>query len=145
MNFRERLQRFFIGRYGGDGLNTALNVCALVSFFAAWIFSAAVRSTAGAIVGWVLYAIAAALLGFGIFRMLSRNLSARRAEYEWYRSHIAAPLAKRRSTARTKRAQSATHRFFRCPKCGQTVRVPRGKGRIRITCPKCGHSFEKKS
>ena len=38
-----------------------------------------------------------------------------------------------------------THRYFRCPQCRATVRVPRGKGKIRITCPKCKHQFVKKS
>lgn len=37
--------------------------------------------------------------------------------------------------------QRKTHRFFKCPECGVTVRVPKGKGKIKITCPKCKNAF----
>lgn len=42
-------------------------------------------------------------------------------------------------------AKDKEHRYFACPKCGQTVRVPKGAGKIRVTCPKCGEKFEKKA
>ena len=133
MNFKEKLAKFLAGRYGGDSLNTVLNAFSVAALIAAVIVFGA--SGTGAVQSDVYY----------LFRTFSRNLTARRAEYEWYRSHIAAPIAKRRREARTRREQSATHRFFKCPGCGQTVRVPKGKGKIRITCPKCGKVFEKKS
>ena len=146
MRFSERLKQFLVGRYGGDSLNTALSVVSLVSFFAGMIVRAAARGTlAGVIIGWVLYLVAIGLLALTIFRTFSRNLTARRAEYEWYRSHVIAPFIKKRNEARTRRAQAATHKFFKCPGCGQTVRVPKGKGKIKITCPKCGKTFVKKT
>lgn len=45
------------------------------------------------------------------------------------------------------KAQAADkdHKYFFCPKCGQSVRVPKGAGKIRVTCPKCGEKFEKKA
>ena len=43
------------------------------------------------------------------------------------------------------RSQDKTHRYFKCPGCGQTVRVPRGRGKIQITCPKCRREFIKKT
>ncbi len=146
MGFYERLRQFMMGRYGGDSLNTVLSTASFAGFIAGMIGRAAApRSVAGLIICWVLYLVAFALMGFGIFRTLSRNLVARRAEYEWYRSHIKAPMQKRRNESKIRRAQAATHRFFKCPKCRQTVRVPKGKGKIKITCPKCGNSFVKKS
>ena len=145
MNFKEKLAKFFAGRYGGDSLNTVLNAFSVAALIAAVIVFGASGTAAAKVISLILWLVSLGLLGLGLFRTFSRNLTARRAEYEWYRSHIAAPIAKRRREARTRREHSATHRFFKCPGCGQTVRVPKGKGKIRITCPKCGKVFEKKS
>ena len=145
MKFMERLRRFFSERYGGDPLNTVLSGFSLVSFLTGLIVVTALNNRAGTILGAVFYLIALAALVFAAFRSLSRNKSARRAEYEWYRSRVSAPIARRKKEAAARRAQRATHRFYRCPKCRQTVRVPRGKGKIRITCPKCGETFIKKT
>ncbi len=146
MRFSERIKQFLVGRYGGDSLNTVLSVISLISFFAGMLVrSLSKESVAGTVIGWVLYLAAMGLLGLTVFRTFSKNLTARRAEYEWYRSHILVPITRKRNEARTKRAQAATHKFFKCPGCGQTVRVPKGKGKIRITCPKCGKVFVKKT
>ena len=146
MRFSERLKQFLVGRYGGDSLNTLLSVVSFISFFAGMLVSSlSGDNITGTVIGWVLYLVAVGLLVFSIFRTFSKNLTARRAEYEWYRSHIIAPLTKKRNEGRTRRAQAATHCFFKCPGCRQTVRVPKGKGKIRITCPKCGKVFEKKT
>ena len=146
MRFSDRLKQFLVGRYGGDSLNTLLSVVSLISFFAGMLVSSlSGESLALRIIGWVLYLAAVGLVALTMFRTFSRNLTARRAEYEWYRSHILAPLTKKRNESRTRRAQAATHKFFKCPSCRQTVRVPKGKGKIRITCPKCGNTFIKKT
>jgi ribosomal protein S27E len=146
MDIWEKLRRFLAGRYGGDSLNTVICGFSLISFTVGVVLASACRGqAAGTVFGIIFYVLALAALGLAGFRMLSRNKPARRAEFEWYRSHISAPIAKRRQEAATRRAQRATHKFFRCPKCRQTVRVPRGKGKIRITCPKCGEVFVKKS
>lgn len=143
MKFKERMKRFLTGRYGGDGLTTVLSFASLASFIISAVIRAAAPDTVGKVLGAVFWIIALAVLGYSTFRIFSRDLTARRAEYEWYRSHIAAPAARLRNETKTRFRQRRTHRFFKCPKCGQTVRVPKGKGRIRITCPKCGESFTK--
>ena len=146
MGFKEKLIRFMQGRYGMDELNKALNAAALIGLFASLIVSfASGTSRAGSIVSTVLWIISIAIMGFALFRSFSRNIPARRAENEWYRLHIAAPFTKKKNEVKTRRAQAATHRFFKCPKCGQTVRVPKGKGKIKITCPKYGEEFVRKS
>lgn len=146
MRISDRIKQFLVGRYGGDGLNTVLSAVSFVSFLAGMIIaSAAGGSAAGVILGWVFYIVAIGLLALVMFRTFSKNLTARRAEYEWYRSHITAPIAKWRSERKTRKAQAATHCFFKCPGCRQTVRVPKGKGKIKITCPKCGKTFVKKT
>ena len=146
MSFKEKLFRFMQGRYGTDQLNKALNAAALIGLVASLIVSfASGTSRAGSIISTVLWIVSIAMMGFTLFRSFSRNIPARRAENEWYRLHIAAPFTKKKNEAKARAAGAATHRFFKCPKCGQTVRVPKGKGKIRITCPKCGKVFIKKT
>lgn len=57
----------------------------------------------------------------------------------------AAEQAQKAAAQAKTRAQDKDHKYYACPKCGQTVRVPKGAGKIRVTCPKCGEKFEKKA
>ncbi len=77
------------------------------------------------LLGWL-------LLGLVIFRTLSRNTYKRYRENRWFLMQFT-------------RLKDRTHRYFTCPKCRQSVRVPRGKGKIMITCPKCKEKFPGKS
>lgn len=118
---RAALQRFLAGRSGVDQLNIALLICGMVicligSFSGSGLF----------------YYLAYVPLLFALWRMLSRNIPARRRENEWFRGIL-------------RRIGDRTHCYFRCPKCRQLVRVPKGKGKISIRCPKCGESFVKKT
>ena len=127
------MQQFMIGRYGNDQLNQVLMVAALAC------------SIGSALSGWgILYAASWALMGLGIFRMFSRNIYKRRSEaYAWL------SLKQRAQTQfsgfRGRLQDSKTHRRYRCPQCRQELRVPKGKGKISITCPKCRMQFVKKT
>ena len=68
-----------------------------------------------------------------------------RGTNEPYRMHYKYEAASRLRAVRQRWSQRREYRFFKCPRCGITARVPRGKGKIRITCPRCGHEFEKRS
>ena len=98
---------------------------------------------------------------WALYRMFSKNLPQRQKENAWllrllrmdagqarqsgsYAGYYQT-AAKRPGVGLMERLKDREHRYFRCPKCRQTVRVPKGKGVIRITCPKCGERFEKKS
>ena len=87
---------------------------------------------------------AMALLLLSWFRMLSKNLPRRQAENARY-------LQKRYQVTGTFRSlktrwdQRRDYRFFTCPSCHTTLRVPKGRGKIRIVCRKCGSSFTRKS
>lgn len=128
-----RLFGFMSGRNGNDQLGLAMLVAALllnIIFRMTRIF---------------LFGIAAmALLFLVIFRMFSRDLGKRQEENRrfmslWYD-------AKRSfSDWRLRRSQSKDYKFFVCPSCHNRLRVPRGKGKIQITCPKCGQRFGGKS
>ena len=143
--FKQKLDEFLRGRYGGDSLNSALGVFSLVSLAAAVLVFSFVQGVAGTVIGIALLVIAAGAQGLAIFRVFSKDLTARRAEYEWYRRNVKDPVKKLFSGSKNRPKADSEHRLFKCPKCRQTVRVPRGKGRIRITCPKCGETFIKKT
>ena len=119
------LRRFMEGRYGNDKLNNAILGCALVMV----ILALFIRNP---LVNLILHGISYALMFWSIFRTLSRTT------YKRYQEN-------RQFLKTLDRARDREPRYFECPKCRQTVRVPRGKGKIAITCPRCREKFVKKS
>ncbi len=133
VTMREKFQRFMAGRYGVDELSKFLNIVLLVLL----ILSIFIRSG-------ILYLLALGILIYSYFRMFSKNISKRYEENQKfvnfrYRSVVKWNNFKKRF------AQRKEYRFYHCPQCKQTVRVPRGRGKICITCPKCRTEFVKKS
>lgn len=126
------LQRFFYGRYGGDALNMTLLLGGLLWSFI-WRFTPL----------WPVGYLSFVALGWALFRMLSRNVYKRRAENEKF-LRLVRPVTGWFRT-RSQRAKDQAHRYYACPACRQTCRVPRGRGKIEITCPKCGKKFVKKT
>ena len=129
---RNALQRFMYGRYGNDPLNVFL----MAVYVALYVLRLFIHFD-------VLYWAATAVLIAALFRLLSRNLERRRAENAWF-MHKAGPAIRwfrlRRNIRRDKE-----HRYFRCPGCGQYLRVPRGRGKITVTCRSCGAVFQEES
>lgn len=123
--FRMWLQRFMMGRYGTDKLNMVILgagvVISLVSVFIRIPFFSLVMTT-----------VSYGLMFWAIFRCFSRNT------YKRYREN-------RRFLMLVDRIKDREHKHFECPKCRQPVRVPRGKGKIAITCPKCKEKFIRKT
>ena len=129
---RNALRRFMYGRYGSDELNLFLLVTYLVLLLLSALPGLGLLET-----------VAFVLMAWSLFRMLSRNYAARRAENAKF-LHVAGPVIRwlrlRRTILRDKE-----HRYFKCPNCGQQLRVPKGKGSITVTCRSCGVSFREKS
>lgn len=127
------LKRMMYGRYGVDQLSYGLLVgCMLCVVFA--------RITNWSIFGF----INMLLFALCFFRILSRNVTSRRRENEQFLAKwnpIKDKLAGKFNTA----GSDATHRFYRCPGCKSKLRVPRGRGKITITCPYCHAEFIKKT
>ena len=121
----ERLRHFMLGRYGTDKLNLAILTCGVICSILSMFFRFAILNMA-------LTAIAYILMGWAIFRMLSRNTYKRYQENRKYLRFM-------------ERMKDKEHRYFDCPRCHQSVRVPKGKGKIAITCPKCKEKFIKKT
>ena len=130
---REKLYRFMQGRYGVDALSKFMMVVAIVFMVINMVTK---WNGANALVTIILVLV--------YFRMLSRNIPKRYAENQKY---LQVSSGVRAWWYRVKRdlAQRKTHRIFYCPNCKQKVRVPKGKGRIEIRCPKCYTTFVKKS
>ena len=119
------LRRFMEGRYGSDKLNTTILVAALVLVL---VYS----FLPFGLVKILLWLISYVLMIWAIFRMLSRNT------YRRYQEN-------RRFLQIVDGIRDREHRYYNCPTCRQRVRVPRGKGKIAITCPKCREKFIRKT
>lgn len=131
--WRQRLQRFMIGRYGVDQLARFLSGCILVLL----LLDLVLRTH-------ILYWIALALLFYSYFRMLSRNIPARFRENERY-LRWRFLVTERSKKWRAQAVQAWRYHIYKCPGCGQKIRIPRGKGRVSIHCPKCHTDFIKRS
>ena len=133
---RNFLQRLMYGRYGSDQLNISL----LILFWLFWLVDLLV---ANRVVSLVLNILAWVAILFAIFRMMSRNYGRRHQENEAF-LRLAGPVL---SLFRRKFTQlrDRDHAYFKCPTCSTTLRVPRGKGKISITCRNCGTVFQEKS
>lgn len=124
------LARFMYGRNGSDQLNVALLV---VYLFICLLRALFIRSAAAAAFFNILTLLTAAVL---LLRMFSRNLDRRRAENARFLSWWT-PVRRRLNGLR-QRSQDRDHKYFTCKNCKTVCRVPAGKGKIEITCPKCG-------
>ena len=119
------LTRFMAGRYGMDQLSrTVLWISMIAAVIALFIPLALARL-------WIVLVSYIAMF-WVIFRTFSRNT------YKRYREN-------RRFLMLIDRIRDRQHRYYTCPRCRQPVRVPRGKGKIAITCPKCKEKFVKKT
>ncbi len=119
------LRSFMAGRYGTDRLNMVI----LCAGLAASILSVLIPAQPFNLIFW---ALSYALMIWAIFRTLSRNT------YKRYQEN-------RKFLQVFDRLKDRQHRYFDCPKCRQMVRVPRGKGKIAITCPRCKEKFVRKT
>lgn len=132
--FRDKMANFMSGRYGmdefGKFINILLFVMIIVSFF--------VR---------ILFIPTLLLLIYSYFRIFSRNYPARNRENRWYLN--VTRVFRRNSgsygSGASTRQRDTAQRIFKCPNCSQKIRVPKGKGKICIRCPKCRIEFIKRT
>lgn len=130
--FTEKLRKFFIGRYGNDQLNTFLFILGLIINL---VFTL-LRVPYASFISYIPYGIA-------VFRTLSKNITKRQLENAKF-LHITAPWRKF-LTQKIRQYQDKDHRYYRCPKCSHTLRVPKGRGKIKISCPHCNKEFIRKT
>ena len=122
---KQWLMHFMSGRYGTDKLNMYLLGAGLILCVLSMFIPVAVVDLALTLGSY-------ALMICAVFRCMSRNT------YKRYQEN-------RKFLMLLDRIKDREHRYFDCPRCHQPVRVPRGKGKILITCPKCREKFTKKT
>ena len=127
---RQWFRWFMAGRDGTDKLNMALLVTALILCFLPTVLMLLRLNIP--LLNLVLALGSYALTGYAIFRCFSRNTYKRYEENRKYLRFV-------------ERLRDRDHKYFDCPRCRQPVRVPRGKGKIAISCPKCKEKFIRKS
>ena len=128
-NLKNKLAYWMQGRYGNDELNNAI----FVAFIVLWVVSLITKSR-------VFYLIGLVLLGYSLYRSFSRDHYKRSNERLWFLKQTER-IKKLPGQIKMRWEQRNTHKFYRCKRCGVTIRVPKGKGQIEITCPKCGNKF----
>jgi hypothetical protein len=126
------------GRNGMDQLNLAIMGFVLALYLVSMLLQRRLASVAG-----VLYWVAIALWALVLFRLFSKNLYKRREENSKFLS-ATWRIRNQFAGARTRHADKA-HKYFTCKQCRTICRVPVGKGKIIITCPKCGTEIHAKS
>lgn len=134
---KEKFMRFMQGRYGVDQFSKSMLIAGLVVILLSSFFTRTGAGTLFYFLGWV-------LIIYCYFRIFSRNISKRYAENQAY---LAKTYKIRVFFQRQKNSlnQRKVYHIYKCPGCKQKIRIPRGKGKIEIRCPKCGTTFIKKS
>ena len=131
-SLRERFYSFMYGRNGADALSRALLILYVILYVVALF-----------IPSYPLWGIMTALAIFTVFRMLSRNLTARRRENAWYlrlEGRVKGFFVLQRNRWRDRK----THVYHKCPKCKSVLRLPRIKGKHTVNCPRCHERFDMK-
>ena len=130
---KERMQRFMAGRYGNDQMNQFIFIVAIISM----VLEIITRQS-------LFYTLTLVLLILAYVRVFSRNINKRYEENMKFLQKKDAILNKFRKQ-KYYAAQRRNYHIYTCPQCKQKIRIPKGKGKISITCPKCRTSFIKKS
>ena len=135
--FRERVINFMQGRSGVDQLSnfliwTAVGIAILTIF---------IRIPVLQIVSW-------GMIIYAYVRILSKNTSKRYMQNQKFLDYtfgIRNAFAKLKYRIKYRKQDTGSYRIYKCRKCGQKIRIPKGKGKIMVTCPSCKNQFKKRS
>lgn len=128
-----RFRQFMYGRYGFDQLSQFLVVTSLIIS----LISTLTRIDIVAFISYIPFI-------YAIYRILSKDINKRMKEDYKY-TMILNSVKNKFKRGKFKTTGTKTHKYYACPKCKTTIRVPRGKGKICITCPKCRNEFIKRT
>lgn len=130
---RYRFSKFMQGRYGVDNLSRFLSIVLLAIIILGMFIRIPLSGTITLVILVILY-----------WRMFSRNIPKRYEENQKF-LQIRDKLLGRFSDFGSNMSQMKDYHIYKCPRCNQKIRIPRGKGHIMVRCPKCGYEFHKKS
>ena len=130
---REKFARFMAGRYGMDTMGRFTIGLALFLVVINYIFTSRIIN----LLVWVLLILA-------YYRMFSRNVYKRSSENQVFLNKTY-KIRSKFAGLKNRMAQSKDYHIYKCPSCKQKIRIPRGKGKIEIRCPKCSTTFIKRS
>lgn len=136
---KEKLARFMQGRYGNDQLNNFLMKAFLVEFLLYFLLRGVSKGLSA-----VMYYLGFATIIYVYYRLFSRNIYKRASENQAFLNKTV-NIRSKINSQKSMMQQRKTHRIYKCPTCKQKVRVPKGKGKISIHCPKCDTYFIKRS
>ena len=128
-NLRDKFRRFMIGRYGSDELNRFLLLLTIAFIVMNWFVSSEL---------W--FALEVVCVVFLYYRMFSRDINRRFRENQRYLTYQF-KVTERFKGLKYRFKEGRKYKIFKCPGCGQKIRIPRGHGKISIRCRKCGHEF----
>ena len=135
---RNGLSRFMYGRNGAD----QLGLCIIWTAIVLDLISMLVKKNG--IISSIIGLVTTVMVLWALFRVFSRNLEKRRAENAAFLQKIWWPIKRKFNSGKQQRMDKE-HKYFTCPNCKTECRVPVGKGKIVITCPKCGGEIHGKS
>lgn len=130
---REKFYRFMQGRYGTDDFYKFLFLVALICIVLNWFIKSSALSF-----------VTTLILVYAMYRVLSRNHSARYTENQKY-LNATAKFRYWFDQQKKLMEERKYHHIYTCPKCRQKIRIPKGKGKIMVRCPKCHYEFQKRS
>lgn len=134
---KQKFYQFMYGRNGADQFSRFLSYAALACLVLELLLSATG-------LGGIFWYFGVILLVYAYFRVFSKKLEKRRAENAKF-LQLRARFTGGFRNWRERMRQRKDYVFFRCPSCRAMLRVPRGKGKVRVTCRKCGNAFERKT
>lgn len=136
-SYRQKIFEFMQGRYGVDSLSNFLIWTGVILALLAMLLPYRIL----VIVSWV-------MIIYAYIRILSKNINKRYAQNQKFLDKtwgIRNTFAKIKYRIKYGKQNGSPYRIYRCRKCGQKIRIPKGKGKIMITCPKCKNQFKKRS
>lgn len=129
MKIKEKFRQFMVGRYDQDQLGRFITSLALVLL----IINLFVKKAS-------LPTVALVLIIYSYYRIFSRDINARYRENQKFLDRVE-PLRRKVFTSKNRYENRKTYKYIKCPSCKLKMKVPRGKGKIRVTCKSCGNKF----
>lgn len=129
----DKIKKFMYGRNGGDQLSVALLIVSILITFVGRLSK----------LQWVIM-LSYIPLALSMFRVFSKDVTKRRMENYKF-AMLLSPIYSRFKNTQKRLKDSKTHKYYKCPNCSQQLRLPKGKGKIIVTCSKCGNKFEKRT